>query len=151
MNIEKKTTSLQKCHFRYKSLKFLRYHISKLNIIIQKKKITTVIILLFSNKFKYLESNFKLFNYYHNFIFFFTILIKFFFKLKILLLKNISSQNRLRKIYISTKKIIKKNSNLLDIVKNIWKLFKRKLCFILIFHYLNFFKFFILYTDGSKK
>lgn len=111
--------SLQKYYFKYKNLKLLKYHISQLEIIMQKKKIATVMILLFSNKFKYLESDFKLFNYYYNFIFFFTILIDFLFRLKILLLKNIFSQSRLRKIYISIKKIIEKNFNLLDIIKKI--------------------------------
>jgi hypothetical protein len=156
---------LFKSHFDYSSIKVLRHHVNRLDINIMKKKMKIIKNLRFFVTLKDLKKELRFFEYYRNFVSWYSFIEKSLIKLKIQTFKEILKKERQRfkwalKIYLKQSDLnlmrseYQKNSRKIKSFKtciNAWKKLKKQLCNAIIKVFSNFSKSFILYVDENKK
>jgi hypothetical protein len=154
-----------KSHFDYSSIKILKHQMSQLKISIMKKKIEVIKNLKFFVTLKNLKKEFDFFEYYRNFVSWYSFIEKSLIKLKTQIFKKAFKKNKQRfewalKTYFEQsdlnlmKSEYQKNSRKIKSFKiciNAWKDLKKQLCNAIIKVFSNFSKFFILYVDESKE
>jgi hypothetical protein len=156
---------LFKSHFDYSSIKVLKHHVNKLNINIMKKKMKIIKNLKFFVTLKNLKKELKFFEYYRNFVSWYSFIEKSLIKFKTQTFKKIFKKKRQRfewalKTYLKQsdlnlmKSEYQKNSKKIKSFKtciNAWKKLKKQFCNAIIKVFSNFSRSFILYVDKSKK
>jgi hypothetical protein len=154
-----------KSHFNYSNIKTLKHHVNWLKINIMKKKIEVIKNLKFLVTLKNLKKELDFFEYYRNFVLWYSFVEKSLIKLKTQIFKKVFKKNRQRfewtlKIYLKQsdldlmKSEYQKNSRKIKSFKiciNAWKELQKQLCNAIIKIFSNFSKLFILYVDESKK
>jgi predicted XRE-type DNA-binding protein len=154
-----------KSHFDYSNIKTLKHHVNRLKINIMKKKIEVIKNLKFFVTLKNLKKELDFFEYFRNFVSWYSFIEKSLIKLKTQIFKKILRKDRQRfewtlKIYLEQsdlnlmKSEYQKNSRKIKSFKiciNAWKELKKQLCNAIIKIFWNFSRFFILYVDESKK
>ncbi len=154
-----------KSHFDYSSIKALRHHVNRLNINIMKKKIKIIKNLRFFVTLKNLKKELNFFDYYRNFVSWYSFIEKSLIKLKTQAFKEVFKKERQK--FEWTLKIYLKQTNLnlmrseyhknfkkiksFKICINAWKKLKKQLCNAIIKVFSNFSRSFILYVDDNKK
>jgi hypothetical protein len=156
---------LFKLHFDYSSIKALRHHVNKLNINIMKKKIEIIKNLRFFVTLRNLKKELNFFEYYRNFVSWYSFIEKSLIKLKIQTFKEALKKERQRlewalKTYLKQSNVdlmrskYQKNSRKIKSFKtciNAWKKLKKQLCNAIIRVFSNFSRSFILYVDENKE
>jgi hypothetical protein len=154
-----------KSHFDYSNIKALKHHVNRLNINIMKKKIKIIKNLKFFVTLRNLKKELKFFEYYRNFVSWYSFIEKLLIKLKIQTFKEVFKKKRQRlewtlKIYLKQSNLnlmrseYQKNSKKIKSFKtciNAWKKLKKQLCNAIIRIFSNFSRFFILYVDENKE
>jgi hypothetical protein len=157
--------SLSKSHFDYSSIKILKHHVNRLKISIMKKKIAIIKNLKFFVTLKNLKKELDFFEYYRNFVSWYSFIEKSLIKLKTQIFKKFLKKDKQRlewalKTYLEqsdldlTKSEYQKNSRKIKSFKiciNAWKELKKQLCNAIIKIFSKFSRFFILYVDENKK
>jgi hypothetical protein len=159
------TLSLFKSHFDYSSIKALRHHVNRLDINIMKKKIKIIKNFRFFVTLRDLKKELSFFEYYRNFVSWYSFIEKFLIKLKIQVFKEVFKKER-QKLEWTLKTYLKqtdlnlmrseyhKNFRKIKFFKiciNAWKELKKQLCNAIIRVFSNFSRFFILYVDDNKE
>ncbi len=90
------TFSLSKSHFAYLNIKVLSHHVSKLSINTMKKKIEIIKNLKFLDIFWELEIDLKFFEYYREFVLWYSFIKKSLVKLKTQIFKNALKKKKQR-------------------------------------------------------
>jgi hypothetical protein len=156
---------LFKSHFDISSIKILKHHVNRLKINIMKKKIEVIKNLKFLVTLKSLKKKLSFFEYYRNFVSWYSFIEKSLIKFKTQIFKKIFKKNKQRlewalKIYLEQSNLdlmkseYQKNSRKIKSFKiciNAWKELKKQLCNAIIRVFSNFSRFFILYVDESKE
>jgi hypothetical protein len=156
---------LFKSHFDYSSIKILKHHVNRLKISIMKKKIEIIKNLKFFVTLRNLKKELDFFEYYRNFVSWYSFIEKSSIKFKTQIFKKVFRKDRQRfewtlKTYLEQsdlnlmKSEYQKNSRKIKSFKiciNAWKELKKQLCNAIIKIFSNFSRFFILYVDESKK
>jgi hypothetical protein len=154
-----------KSHFDYSNIKALRHHVNRLNINIMKKKIKIIKNLKFFVTLKNLKKELSFFEYYRNFVSWYSFIEKSLIKLKTQAFKEVFKKERQRlewalKIYLKQTDLnlmrsrYQKNSKKIKSFKtciDVWKKLKKQLCNAIIRVFSNFSRSFILYVDESKE
>ncbi len=156
---------LFKSHFDYSSIKALRHHVNRLNISIMKKKIEIIKNLRFFVTLKNLKKELSFFEYYNNFVSWYSFIEKSLIKFKIQTFKETLKKERQRlewalKTYLKQSDVdlmrseYQKNFRKIKSFKtciNAWKKLKKQLCNAIIKIFSNFSRSFILYVDENKE
>jgi hypothetical protein len=156
---------LSKSHFDYSSIKILKHHVNRLKISIMKKKIEVIKNLKFLVTLRNLKKELDFFEYYRNFVSWYSFIEKSLIKLKTQIFKKTLRKDKQRfewalKTYLEQsdldlmKSEYQKNSRKIKSFKiciNAWKELKKQLCNAIIKVFSNFSRLFILYVDESKK
>jgi hypothetical protein len=157
--------SLFKSHFDYSSIKILKHHVNRLKINIMKKKIEVIKSLKFFVTLKNLKKELDFFEYYRNFVSWYSFIEKSLIKFKTKIFKKTFRKDKQKlewalKIYLEQSNLnlmkfeYQKNSRKIKSFKiciNAWKELKKQLCNAIIKVFSNFSRFFILYVDESKE
>jgi hypothetical protein len=154
-----------KSHFDYSNIKALRHHVNRLNINIMKKKIEIIKNLRFFVTLKNLKKELSFFEYYRNFVSWYSFIEKLLIKLKIQTFKEALKKERQKlewtlKIYLKQLDVdvmrseYQKNFKKIKFFKtciNAWKKLKKQFCNAIIRVFSNFSRSFILYVDENKE
>jgi hypothetical protein len=156
---------LSKSHFDYSSIKILKHHVSRLNINIMKKKMKIIKNFKFLVTLKDLKKRLRFFEYYRNFVSWYSFIEKSLIKLKTQTFKEALKKKRQRlewalKTYLKQSDLnlmrseYQKNFRKIKSFKtciDAWKKLKKQLCNAIIKVFSNFSRSFILYVDESKE
>jgi hypothetical protein len=154
-----------KSHFDYFNIKILKHHVNRLNINIMTKKIEIIKNLKFLVTLRNLKKKFDFFEYYCNFVSWYSFIEKSLIKFKTQIFKKVLRKDKqifewALKIYLEQsdlnlmKSECQKNLRKIKFFKiciNAWKELKKQLCNAIIRIFSNLSRFFILYVDENKK